>query len=149
MYMVVYREDCTALDGNRLRHLRSAQVRIDGPVRLGVLLRPETAVVGWYWHGKSYNTVVRREPTRAGRLWLCPTCGHRAFNVLVAPPNTVGCKHCLRVKYRQWDRPARAREPRTPHLWEKWAAGRLKRMARRHKVKLEEPNDYGHPKTGD
>jgi hypothetical protein len=138
--MRIYRENCTALNANQLRHVRSAYLRVDGPVTLGVILHPDTACLVWYWDKQRHNLPVGRVQTRKGKLWVCPKCGWWVVKVLVHPPAIVGCWRCLKPWTRAWDCTGKYREPRTPALWDAWAEKRLKRMAKHHGVRLEEEN---------
>jgi len=97
----------------------------DGPVRLGVILHPAAACVVWFWYGRRYNVGVKRvDAPSGGKLWLCPRCARRVAVLLVAPPDRIGCRHCLAVRYAAWQRNGRYRQPKRPDAWLKWLARR-------------------------
>lgn len=112
--------ECTIIKGLPLAYTRYAAVSVDGPVRLGLLVYPDVVTVGWWWHGKRYNAVIRRQKSRAGRYWLvCPRCAKRKLRIYVLPPDKCRCRMCLKLQYETHPN-SRAREPKRLRAWLKW-----------------------------
>lgn len=124
-----YIEHTTVIRGRKFFNLKQARLSIKGPVKVGIILWPNSAIVSWCWYGSRFSKVLARDISTRGRRWLvCPHCRKWRYNLYVDPEqgeNGIGCRGCLGLTYRQWyeDRG----QPKDPVAWADWLYRKLQR----------------------